>query len=202
MARGRCTETIVLKGNLWLDSEVDTKINVLLFEESKGLMATQLERISIMNYVLEIAKGTLASVALLTAAGCVPTTNASQPMVDNLPTISPVPKADTYGPAPKGTKQTVLSYLQGTLKDPESMKGFGVQEPKKGSLYGGITNGFKMEPQWYVCYTYNAKNSYGGYVGQKEFVMWFKNGSISQSPRNVINPFSTKGANPYHQFNC
>ena len=155
-----------------------------------------------MINILELTKGTLASVALLTVVGCVPTTNTNQPIIEDVPTISSASVADTYGPAPTGTKQTVLSYLERTLKDPESIKGFGIQEPKKGALYGGITNGFKMEPQWYVCYTLNAKNSYGGYVGQTESVMWFKNGAISQSPPNVTNPFKTKGANEYHQFNC
>jgi hypothetical protein len=155
-----------------------------------------------MANVLELAKGTLASVALLTAAGCVPATNANQPLVEGVPTISSELVADSYGPAPTGTKQIVLSYLARTLKDPESMKGFAIQEPKKGALYGGITNGFKMEPQWYVCYTFNAKNSYGGYTGQTEFVMWFKNGAISQYPSNVINPFETNGGNANHQFNC
>ena len=100
---------------------------------------------------------------------------------------------------PIKTEQTVRRYLKSTLKDPDSMKGFEITEPRMGKYYGGMFNGFKKVPAWYVCYTYNAKNSYGGYTGYKTDVAFFTGNAILQAPNN---PREGVYGDGWSEFSC
>jgi hypothetical protein len=77
--------------------------------------------------------------------------------------------AANYGPPPKNYKATVMMFMGGILKDPESARyGFYI-EPAKG--YMGASRKFG----WATCATINAKNSFGGYVGAKLYFLLIRN---------------------------
>ena len=99
---------------------------------------------------------------------------------------------------PADAEASVRRYLKYTLKDPDSMKGFEISEPRLGKYYGGMFNGFKKVPSWYVCFGYNAKNSYGGYTGYKSYVAFFEGNAIIQAPNNP----SQGVQDGFREFNC
>ncbi|MDA8770138.1 hypothetical protein N9M97_01220 [Planktomarina temperata] len=149
-----------------------------------------------VSKIHNLKKASLAGVLLvsLLLPGCVGTTAPTEA------SASPVP---VFGNPPVNTEATIRNYLKGSLKDPDSLKGFAVQKPKQGAAWGGIANGFKKEPRWYVCFTYNAKNSYGGYGGQTESLMWFEPTTgkpMGAGNSGTVN--SLKNINPYHEFSC
>lgn len=74
------------------------------------------------------------------------------------------------GVAPVGYEQTIRSYLRTALKDPGSLTDFSVGSPVLASCSVGIYGAFHG---WRVTVSYNAKNSYGGYVGLKTYYYWF-----------------------------
>jgi len=74
------------------------------------------------------------------------------------------------GEAPTQYEQTIKDYLRTALKDPNSMIDFSVSEPILTSCAVGIYGPFHG---WRVATQYNAKNSYGGYVGLKTYYFWF-----------------------------
>jgi len=59
-----------------------------------------------------------------------------------------------------------LHVLQGLLKDPDSVKQFRIISVMKARWFLGapVSNPGAAEG-WLACFEYNAKNSYGGYVG-------------------------------------
>jgi len=60
----------------------------------------------------------------------------------------------------------IMDYLRRTLKDSDSLKQFRIRSgPDIITWYQGRFYGGGNEQAWLVCYEYNAKNSYGGYVG-------------------------------------
>lgn len=72
------------------------------------------------------------------------------------------------GPKPTHEQATeaVMQYFRENLKDPDSVKQFRLlQGPKLFSWYRGLAHGGGHEDAWLVCFEFNAKNSYGGYVG-------------------------------------
>lgn len=107
-----------------------------------------------------------------------------------------------YGAMPAEYEAIIMSYLNNTLKDPDSIKNFAIQEPRKGSVWGGMFNGFKREARWYVCFTYNAKNSYGGYTGQKEYIMWFSHGKPKHIPPNPAVGTTAGDSSTWDEYYC
>lgn len=99
-------------------------------------------------------------------SGCA-TTKLTQEQIDN----------GDYGPPPPSNYQEVIKELfYGVLKDPESAR-YRFQEPYKGwitkaPIMGGGVDRFG----WFVKVGINAKNSYGGYTGEKTYTMFYKNG--------------------------
>lgn len=74
------------------------------------------------------------------------------------------------GPQPSEAQAAtaVMDYLRTTLKDPDSIKQFRIRSgPETITWYRGLINGGGNEQAWLICFEYNAKNSYGGYVGLK-----------------------------------
>jgi hypothetical protein len=89
------------------------------------------------------------------------------------------PVVDSPGPKPSLEKLEgmVLDYLQKSLKDPDSLKQFRVVSgPTLATWYTGVLAGNYTNSGWLVCFEYNAKNSYGGYVGVKREGLAFKGG--------------------------
>jgi hypothetical protein len=77
---------------------------------------------------------------------------------------------DLAGAKPQNYEQTIRDYLRVALKDPYSMQDFSVSEPVLTSCAIGIYGPFHA---WRVPTTYNAKNSYGAYVGLQRYYYWF-----------------------------
>jgi hypothetical protein len=81
------------------------------------------------------------------------------------------------GAKPEHYEQTIREHLRVTLKDPYSIQDFSVSAPERTwcaipSTRGGTFYG------WRVISKYNAKNSYGAYVGLSQSVYWFHGESI------------------------
>ena len=86
------------------------------------------------------------------------------------------------GSKPQGYEQAITNHLRYALKDPNSMTDFSVSEPVLTSCAVGIYGPFHG---WRVTTRYNAKNSYGGYVGIKTYYYWFHGErlkGVGQSP--------------------
>lgn len=62
-------------------------------------------------------------------------------------------------------EKMVRDYLAKSLKDPDSLKQFEVTRIYLKRYPRGWINGGGFNEGWLVCYQYNAKNSYGAYVG-------------------------------------
>lgn len=103
------------------------------------------------------------------------------------PTPQELAAAD-YGPYPDQYQAKIASYLQVTLKDPESARISTPFKPVK--TYAGLN-----APQygWGTCMGVNAKNSFGGYTGNKMYFFLFRNGEISMVERTEdANSFNTE----------
>lgn len=74
-------------------------------------------------------------------------------------------------PAPGNVQSKVANYIRQTFKDPSSMTDTSLSAPYV--LKSRTWNG-----QWAVCLRTNAKNSYGGYVGLRDYIFIFKGGEI------------------------
>ena len=78
---------------------------------------------------------------------------------------------------PSDYKELVLRWLLPQLKDPQSVEVALITLPKPskywaGIIFGGTLSGYE------VCITYNAKNSFGGYVGFKTLSVFIRNGKV------------------------
>ena len=74
------------------------------------------------------------------------------------------------GSAPTHYEAIIKNHLQGALKDPNSLIDLSISEPILTSCSIGIYGPFNG---WRVTTSYNAKNSYGGYVGLQTYYYWF-----------------------------
>ncbi len=72
--------------------------------------------------------------------------------------------------APEYYEHTIKNHLRATLKDPNSMTDFYAYMPELSKCAIGIYGPFHG---WRVRVHYNAKNSYGGYVGLQTYYYWF-----------------------------
>jgi len=69
-------------------------------------------------------------------------------------------------PIPSEQAEPVIrAYLNRTLKDPESIKQWKFEGPIEISWQRGLIYGGGRDEGWLFCVEYNAKNSYGAYVG-------------------------------------
>lgn len=97
----------------------------------------------------------LAAAGLL-LAGCV----SMQPETGER-IIGPGPE-----PTPAEAEAAIRSVFYSTLKDPDSVKQFEMDaRPRQIFWYRGVGTGGGHESAWLWCFSYNAKNSYGAYVG-------------------------------------
>ena len=85
----------------------------------------------------------------------------------------------TYEPSyPADYETQIKKHLLARLKDPDSVQGLTVTEPKIGLLnYGAFRKGPEGKTfgnrHYYACVKYNAKNSFGGYVGYQTHTYFF-----------------------------
>ena len=101
-------------------------------------------------------------------------------------TISTVP--DSAGPYPVDFDKVVRADLQGELKDYESARITILRGPRLATYLRPAEEWYRPKtvgPIWYVCYSVNAKNSYGAYTGAKTYMIGIVAGSVRferQSP--------------------
>jgi len=74
---------------------------------------------------------------------------------------------DLCGREPSNPEATIRAYLQRALKDPDSLRDLSVGTFSPGYLFvaGGLLVPETLQWGWVGVGAYNAKNSYGGYVG-------------------------------------
>jgi hypothetical protein len=99
-------------------------------------------------------------------------------------TDEPLPSGFDYGPPPSDIEQAVEAYFQRTLKDPESAR----YEYETGLIkVSCIQNIFKAsqksawDPYWAAVVRINARNSYGGYTGNKRYSALFVGDSVAMA---------------------
>ena len=86
-------------------------------------------------------------------------------------------------PTQAGVDAAVMSYLSNSLKDPASATIQRHGEAQEGNYYtgGGLLTGKRVEHRAiFGCYRVNAKNSYGGYTGVKDFAFRLEDGRVTQ----------------------
>ena len=76
-------------------------------------------------------------------------------------------------PPAEFSEDYVLSLLANTLKDPESLKKFTIAPPRLLTMRRSFIDGGGLDEAWLICFRYNAKNSYGAYVGEKPGGVFF-----------------------------
>ena len=95
---------------------------------------------------------------------------------------------------PENYEAKIKEYLKYSLKDYDSMKGFKVtSKPKIGLFnYGAFMKGPEGKNfgnrLYFACATYNAKNSYGGYIGYKVSAYFFDAGILIRAGEGDRNP--------------
>jgi len=81
-----------------------------------------------------------------------------------------------YGPFPENYQELVKQYMQTQLKDPESARYRFEMKPYKGNTSAKSKE--KVVYCWKVATYINAKNSYGGYTGEKLDFFEVRNGRV------------------------
>ncbi|MCB4228109.1 hypothetical protein [Mannheimia haemolytica] len=89
-------------------------------------------------------------------------------------------KLKDFGSYPSNYEKMVKAHFSETLKDPDSVKYKEITKPKK------VANTITRKEYYLVCATLNAKNSYGGYVGNKTYDFHFKNGKIEYVNESIF----------------
>ena len=113
----------------------------------------------------------LASLFIMLCVGC-----ASTPHPERVTSLE-------YGEAPEDTVSVVRQHFHGILKDP--MSAMYRVDPKTRKVYA--YNQFDPNNTrlavwgWMITGKVNSKNSYGGYVGWRDFYMIYRHGYIYQS---------------------
>lgn len=82
--------------------------------------------------------------------------------------------AADIGPVPDA-ERIVRAHLESTLKDPDSIKQLQVSTPER---CANRRASWKPEFGWCLQFSYNAKNSYGGYIGVSSHSMMIQNGKV------------------------
>jgi hypothetical protein len=90
-------------------------------------------------------------------------------------------------PTASETQTLVREWLAAHLKDPDSLKQFEIiSGPDPVQWYRGLVNGGGNEQGWLVCFRYNAKNSYGAYVGAQVDGVVIRGGSVLGGARYLM----------------
>jgi hypothetical protein len=113
------------------------------------------------------------TVVVLALTGCAPTPGGG---LLNTNTIQDA------GPKPTMSETRVRSYLNATLKDPYSVMDLSISEPVISFCSVGVYGSYFG---WRVDVTYNAKNSYGAYVGLRTYHYWFHGDELKGVGQNV-----------------
>ena len=85
------------------------------------------------------------------------------------------------GPYPNNYEKIVQNWLRASLKDPYSVRDLRIERPVADRFFVGLLNGGYVDA-YQTCVTYNAKNSYGAYVGIRDYRFLLKNGAVLNGP--------------------
>lgn len=85
-----------------------------------------------------------------------------------------------YLEPPADYEQTIKNHLNRILVDPYSIQELEIRQPVRKLLHHAIPSKYLVVGQvvWFSIVTYNAKNSYGGYVGKKDYTYIFRGDEI------------------------
>jgi hypothetical protein len=81
------------------------------------------------------------------------------------------------GPYPTNYEDLIKSYLRENLKDPYSVRDLSISPPVRVAVWTGVVRDGNVEG-WRSCVSYNAKNGFGGYVGQQYKSYYLKDGTF------------------------
>ncbi len=95
------------------------------------------------------------------------------------PTKDQLEVAD-YGSAPENYEEIIRYYMQRVLKDPDSAQYNFTTIPLQMWKRDGFGSRFKFG--WGVCALINAKNSFGGFVGNQNHFFLIRDGTIIDAP--------------------
>lgn len=84
------------------------------------------------------------------------------------------PKSAALMAVPPNYKTLIVNHYRETLKDPYSIRSAGITPPRED--FTGLLNGGTRPA---VCVRFNAKNSFGAYVGLRSAVVWFNDGKLA-----------------------
>lgn len=108
---------------------------------------------------------------------------------------APPPNVD-YGPPPTNFQAPIKAYFDLVLKDPESARyRFGPPVPgysNAGLIYGGGV----AHVGYIVDVAVNAKNSFGGYTGNKFYSAVFERGQLVDVFEGINHPLVTRVSAP------
>jgi hypothetical protein len=94
-------------------------------------------------------------------------------------TLSPEKLASAdCGPYPENYEEIVKAWMQQTLKDPYTAHLQVKSPPAKGAFERGLAYGGGYLFGWKVYANINAKNSYGGYTGNKLWYILIRDGAV------------------------
>jgi hypothetical protein len=130
------------------------------------LKKNQISRIVMANYWEDqMSRRTLIVLAAALASGC-QTVGSGPPAADEAMQLASA--------VPANYRDEIVKRLRTLLKDPYSVRSAEISSPAMGFV--GIVNGGNAPV---VCARYNAKNSFGAYIGVQATAFIFRNGSVA-----------------------
>lgn len=111
--------------------------------------------------------GTMRAAAIMVALSCALASCVAAPGG---------PKDDA-GLYPDNYEQIIKGDLNQKLKDPYSIRDLSISRPVSAAFWTGVIHGGNVKA-WGSCVRYNAKNSYGAYVGMQAFTYFIKSGAV------------------------
>lgn len=103
----------------------------------------------------------VSALVLIVLSGCVAPPTGNEPSSEIMMTAGPQPSREV-------AERAVMKHLRDALKDPDSLKQFEIDSgPTLITWTRGLINGGGNDQGWLMCFRYNAKNSYGAYIGVK-----------------------------------
>lgn len=106
--------------------------------------------------------------------------------------VSPMKSQQLASQVPTNYREQIVSYVKNTLKDPYSIKSAEISPPT--TSFVGLVNGGDVPG---ICVRFNAKNSFGAYIGVETQSFAFKNGVVIGMGPPV---FNTCQGVPYEPF--
>lgn len=99
---------------------------------------------------------------------------AKQAQLDEI--IATSGRTADFGIYPKNYQDIVKAYFAQRLKDPESARYTNFRAPAK-DVQSDVST-MQITYGYSTCVDINAKNSYGGYVGARQYWLFIRNGQI------------------------